>query len=97
MIRLSILVLGALLAYGCASDSTSTKGQMVSCSVKAGVVSDCHPFDSKTDKLGAPGTCQDADDEDTNDDVAGDDDKDSDGVPDEDDCDDVGDGSGSDD
>lgn len=100
MIRLAVLVFGALIAYGCTSENTSTKGQMISCSVANGVVSNCHPMTS-ADTAGAPGTCQDVDEDGDgephdmegsdsgsgSDHATGSDDNDGDGVPNVDDCD----------
>ncbi len=61
MIRLLKLLPFALLV-ACASPNTSTQGQMISCSVSNGVVSNCHPM-TAADKVGAAGTCQDVDED----------------------------------
>ncbi len=61
MIRLLKLLPFALL-IACTSPSTSTTGQMISCTVSKGVVSNCHPM-TAADKMGAPGTCQDIDED----------------------------------
>lgn len=101
---LGTLTAAALAPSGCTSDNTSTKGQMISCSVSGGVVANCHPM-TATDVAGAPGTCQDVDEDgdgepdDVNEEMEGsgaatadDGDKDHDGTPDSMDQDDDNDG-----
>lgn len=98
---LGTLTVIVLAPSGCTSANTSTKGQLISCSVSNGKVANCHPM-TAADKEGAPGTCQDVDedgdgepgdtDEETADDRSGSTtdagDKDRDGTPDSTDQDD---------
>ena len=101
---LGTLTAVVLAPSGCASENTSAKGQMISCSVSNGVVSNCHPM-TASDTSGAPGTCQDVDEDgdgepgDMNEEMdgsgassAGEGDKDHDGTPDSMDPDDDNDG-----
>ena len=100
---LGTLTVVALAPSGCTSENTSTKGQMISCSVANGVVSGCHPM-TASDTAGAAGPCQDVDEDgdgepdDVNEEMEGgtstlgDGDQDHDGTPDSTDQDDDNDG-----
>ena len=98
-----------ILAPACASENTSSKGQLIECTQSANGPTNCAPTDSATPS--APGMCVDVDEDgdgddhdemDDDDDHEGgtsemDDDDDDDGMSDADDADDDNDGIGDDD